>query len=323
MSEIKKETESKIRLGIAKCLLGEKVRYDGSHKLDRYIKDILGQYVEWVPVCPEVECGMSIPREAVRLVGDVDKPKLLGRKSGKDWTEQMQFWGRKRLDLLDKENLCGYIFKHGSPSNAMGRMKVFQSGGGVLYTGVGIWSRMVMDHFSEIPFEDDGRLHDSGIRENFITRVFTFKRWRDAIEESRSPKMLINFHTRHKMLIMSHNEQIYRAMGKLVASAGSAEFDGLLSQYSKLLFKALKYRPTVKKNVNVLTHAVGHFKKDISADEKQELLGLIEEYHKGLIPLVVPITMINHYVRKYGKEYLASQYYLKPYPAELMLRNHV
>merc|ERR1711879_239757 len=108
------ETESKIRLGIAKCLLGEKVRYDGSHKLDRYIKDILGQYVEWVPVCPEVECGMSIPREAVRLVGDVDKPKLLGRKSGKDWTEQMQFWGRKRLDLLDKENLCGYIFKHGS-----------------------------------------------------------------------------------------------------------------------------------------------------------------------------------------------------------------
>lgn len=317
------DQNKKIRLGIARCLLGENVRYDGSHKLDRYIRDTLGKYVEWVPVCPEVECGMSIPREAVRLTGDVDAPRLIGRKSGEDWTERMQEWGRKRLTLLEEENLCGYIFKHGSPSNSMARMKVFQEGGGVLYTGTGIWARMVMDHFSEIPFEDDGRLHDIGIRENFISRVFTLKRWRDAISNEQSAATVVDFHTRHKMLIMSHNETVYRAMGKLVAKAGNTDIEALCAEYFTMLFKALGYKCTVSKHVNVLTHGLGYFKKDISADEKQEMLELLEQYRSGLIPLIVPMTLLNHYVRKYDKNYLAGQYYLNPYPAELMLRNHV
>ncbi|WP_415712775.1 YbgA family protein [Maridesulfovibrio sp.] len=314
---------NKIRLGIARCLLGEKVRYDGAHKLDRYLRDVLGPYVEWVPVCPEMECGMGVPREAVRLVGEIESPRLLGRNSGEDWTERMQEWGRKKLALLEKENLCGYIFKHGSPSNAMGRMKVFHEDGRIFYSGTGIWARMVMDHFPDLPCEDDGRLHDNGIRENFINRIFTFKRWRDNVSESFSAAKLVDFHTRHKMLIMAHNEAVYRRMGKLVASAGSADPVAISGEYSALLFKALIYRPTVKKHVNVLTHALGHFKKDISADEKQEMIELIDRFHKQLIPLIVPITMLNHYVRKYDKEYLQQQFYLNPYPAELMLRNHV
>ncbi|WP_027721664.1 YbgA family protein [Maridesulfovibrio zosterae] len=316
-------SNGKIRVGIAKCLLGENVRYDGTHKLDHYIRDTLGSYVEWVPVCPEVECGMPIPREAVRLIGDVNAPRLVGRKSGDEWTGRMQEWGIKRLKDLEKENLCGYIFKHGSPSGSMRGMKVFQENGGVLYTGVGIWARMVMDHFPMLPCEDDGRLHDSGIRENFINRLFTFSRWHLSMQDGRSPGILVDFHSRHKMLIMSHNETIYRSMGKLVATAGSADSDDLFPQYFSLLLKALSYKTTINKHVNVLTHALGYFKKDISADEKQELLEVLNQYHNGLIPLIVPITLLNHYVRKYDKEYLAMQYYLKPYPAELMLRNHV
>jgi len=313
----------KIRIGIARCLLGEKVRYDGTHKLDRFLRDTLGQYVEWVPVCPEVETGMPVPREAVRLVGSDGDIRLVGRTSGEDWTARMRKWGAKRLERLQKENLCGYIFRYGSPSNGMSRVKVFNNKGMPRHDGVGLWARMVMDFFPYLPFEDDGRLHDPRLRENFISRVFTLKRWRDAMSGEYTAGKLVDFHTRHKMQIMAHNVELYRAMGKLVATAGEKGNDGVFDEYFSLLFKALSYKHTVRKNVNVLAHAMGYFKKDISSSEKAELLELTDQYQQGLIPLIVPITMINHYVLKYDKEYLANQYYLHPYPAELMLRNHV
>ncbi len=314
---------SKIKLGIAKCLLGHKVRYDGSQKLDRFLRDTLGKYVEWVPVCPEVETGMPIPREAVRLVGEIDAPRLVGRKSGEDWTDRMQKWGAERLEQLEEHDLCGYVFKYGSPSSGMTRVKVYNEKGMPRLEGSGMWARMVMNRFPHLPFEDDGRLHDSRLRENFISRVFTLKRWREVMADGYTPGKLVEFHTRHKMLIMAHNEVVYRAMGKLVAQAGTAKNETIFSQYFEMLFKALSYKHTVKKNVNVLSHAVGYFKKDLTSAEKIELLELIEQYQKELVPLIVPMTMINHYVRKYGKEYLEKQYYLHPYPAELMLRNHV
>ncbi len=314
---------NRIKLGIAKCLLGEKVRYDGTHKLDRYLRDTLGQYVEWLPVCPEVETGMTIPREPVRLVGDVDAPRLVGRKSGHDWTESMQKWGMKRLKDLETEDICGYIFKYGSPSSGMSRIKVYNEKVMPRHDGVGMWARMVMERFPQLPFEDDGRLHDPRIRENFISRIFTLKRWRDAMADGRTPGKLVDFHTRHKMLIMAHNVELYRTMGKLVAMSGAAEIDGLAEQYFAMLLKALAYKHTIKKNANVLMHAAGYFKKDITSPEKAELLELTKQYQRGLVPLIVPITLINHYVAKYGKDYLATQYYLSPYPAELMLRNQV
>ncbi|NDV18196.1 DUF1722 domain-containing protein [Pseudodesulfovibrio sp. JC047] len=314
---------TKIRLGIARCLLGEKVRYDGSQKLDRYLRDTLGHYVEWVPICPEVETGMSVPREAVRLVGDRDAPRLVGRSSGKDWTNAMRKWGGKRLKKLETEDICGYIFKYGSPSNGMSRIKVYNEKGMPRHDGTGLWAAMVMRRFPQLPFEDDGRLHDPRLRENFIARIFTLKRWREAMTAASGPGNLVDFHTRHKMLIMAHNITLYRAMGKLVAQAGTADIDTLGAQYFSLLFKALSYKQTTKKNVNVLQHAMGYFKKELSAAEKRELLDIISQYHRGLVPLVVPITLINHYVSKYEKTYLALQHYLRPYPAELMLRNQV
>ncbi|WP_031482685.1 YbgA family protein [Maridesulfovibrio frigidus] len=323
MVMLENEMGGKIKLGIAKCLLGHKVRYDGSQKLDRFLRDTLGRYVEWVPVCPEVETGMPIPREAVRLVGEIDSPRLVGRKSGEDWTDRMQKWGAMRLQQLEEQGTCGYVFKYGSPSSGMARVKVYSENGMPRLEGSGLWARMVMDRFPQLPFEDDGRLHDPRLRENFISRVFTLKRWREAMANGRTVGKLVEFHTRHKMLIMAHNEVVYRAMGKLVAQAGVAKTDETFQQYFEMLFKALSYKHTVSKNVNVLTHAVGYFKKDLVSSEKVELLELIGQYQKELVPLIVPMTMINHYVRKYGKEYLDKQYYLHPYPAELMLRNHV
>ncbi|MBI9111919.1 DUF523 and DUF1722 domain-containing protein [Maridesulfovibrio ferrireducens] len=323
MNYEERESCNKVKLGIARCLLGESVRYDGSQKLDRYLRDILGQYVEWVPVCPEVECGMSIPREAVRLVGDLDSPRLVGRSSGKDWTAQMYDWGQKRLDQLEREGICGYVFRFGSPSNGMNRVKVYNDGNRVRHDGIGMWARMVMERFPGLPFEDDGRLHDPALRENFISRFFTLKRWRDAMSDGFTAGALVEFHTRHKLLIMAHNVQLYRAMGKIVAKAGIEEPELLFAEYFEMLFKALTYKLTVKKHINVLMHAFGYFKKDLSADEKQEMLELLDQFSKGLIPLIAPIILLNHYVRKYSKDYLAKQYYLNPYPAELMLRNHV
>jgi len=314
----------RIRLGIARCLLGDAVRYDGTHKLDRTLRDGLGQFVDWVPVCPEVECGMSVPREAVRLVGDPAAPRLVGRASGTEFTAQMRAWGQGRLEALAGEGLCGYVFRYGSPSSGMNRVKVYREGGGPpRHDGVGLWAGMVMARFPDLPFEDDGRLRDPAIRENFITRVFTLMRWRQAMAGGATPGALVDFHTRHKLLLMAHSVELYRDLGRLVAGAGGAGAEALPGRYLPLLRKALSFLPTTRKHTNVLSHVQGYFKRVLSADERQELAELIDQYRTGLVPLVVPVTLLNHYVRKYGQAYLAAQVYLHPYPAELMLRNHV
>jgi len=313
----------KIKLGIASCLLGNEVRWNGGHKLDRFLRDELGRYVEWVPVCPEVECGMSIPRETVRLTGDPADPRLVAPKSGTDWTETMRAWASSRLDQLEKENICGYVFRHGSPSSGMRGIKVWQANGQPLYSGVGLWARMVMERFPSLPFEDDGRLHDPGIRENFIIRVFTLQRWREMLAAGPTRGALIDFHTRHKLLIRVHDETLYRDMGRLTAHAAERDLDEVLTDYLAMLNKAFAHRATVKKHVNALTHCLGHFKKQLSHDEKQEMLEVIGHYHQELTPLIVPMTLLNHYVRKYAEPYLGAQWYLNPHPLELKLRNHV
>jgi uncharacterized protein YbgA (DUF1722 family)/uncharacterized protein YbbK (DUF523 family) len=319
------DTENeKIRLGISSCLLGNLVRYDGGHKHDRFITDTLGAYVEYVPVCPEVECGMPAPREALRLVGDPAEPRLVTVHTGKDFTGQMKRWARSRLDELEKEDLCGYIFKSKSPSSGMQRIKVYNEQSGIpVHTGVGIFARMFMDRFPLLPVEDEGRLHDPRLRENFIESLFVFKRWRGLASGRKSAGALVDFHTRHKLLIMSHSQQHYREMGKLVSRIKSEGPARTCSRYEAMLMHALSLLPTVKKHTNVLYHLMGYFKTMLSTDEKQELLEVIERYHKNLVPLIVPLTLIQHYVRKYQEPYLLQQHYLQPHPIELQLRNHV
>jgi uncharacterized protein YbgA (DUF1722 family)/uncharacterized protein YbbK (DUF523 family) len=314
----------KIRLGISSCLLGNMVRYDGGHKLDEFLVRTLGVYVEYVPVCPEVECGMSIPREALRLVGDPSAPRLVTVKTKKDYTGQMTDWARRRVRELEAEDLCGYIFKSRSPSSGMERVKVYpgDQGGMPTHTGVGMFARAFMEHFPLLPVEEEGRLHDPVLRENFIERIFVLRRLRRAMQEKKTVGGLVEFHTRHKLLIMAHSNRHYRLMGPLVAHAQASGIAQTCEQYHALLMEALALKVTVKKHTNVLQHMMGYFKKDLTPDEKQELLEIIDSYRREVVPLVVPVTLINHYVRKFGQTYLSGQYYLNPHPIELKLRNH-
>ncbi len=316
-------TKKKVRLGISACLLGENVRYDGGHKLDRFLKETLGQYVEYVPVCPEVECGLPVPRESMHLEGDPESPRLVTSRTKQDMTERMVRWAKRRVMELEKEDLCGFIFKSNSPSSGMERVRVYNEKGMPVKKGVGIFAKIFMEHFPLLPVEEDGRLYDPKLRDNFIERIFTLKRWREALDEKEGRGMVVDFHTKHKLLILSHSPKHYQIMGKLVAKAKALPIKELVQEYQTHLMDALELKTTPKKNANVLMHMMGYFKEQLSTDEKQELLEVIENYRQEYIPLIVPITLLRHYVRKYNQPYLKQQVYLHPHPLELQLRNHV
>ncbi len=314
----------KIRIGVSACLLGEEVRYDGQHQRDSYITGLLSQWFEFVPVCPEFELGLGVPREPMHLEGDPASPRLITTKTRRDLTDAMQAWCDRRTRELEKEGLCGFIFKSKSPSSGMERVKVYPAGGGMaVKKGSGLFARTFMEHFPNLPVEEEGRLHDPGLRENFMERVFTLRRWREMLEQESTAKGLVDFHERHKYLLMAHSIPLYRELGRIVADMKSRPLSDVQIHYNDRMTRALQLRATVKKQVNVLQHMAGYFKKHLVADEKQELQEVIDRYHAGHVPLIVPVTIINHYVRKYDEPYLKRQYYLNPHPLELQLRNHV
>ena len=312
-----------LRLGISTCLLGEEVRYDGGHKLDRFLRDVLGEFVEYVPVCPEVEAGFDTPREAFRLVGEPDSPRFITAKTEVDYTDRMSSWSRNRVSDLATENLCGFVFKSRSPSSGMERVKVYTNKGMPVKKGVGVFAKAFMERFPHLPVEEEGRLNDARLRENFIERIFALARWKALVEQRKTRGNLVKFHTQQKLLILSHSPKHYTLLGRLVARAKDVAPTELYRDYQRLMLEGMKPVATVRKNINVLQHCMGYFKKSLSADEKQELLDNFGEYQMGHVPLIVPITLINHYVRKYDQPYLKDQYYLHPHPAELKLRNHV
>lgn len=310
-------------IGISTCLLGHKVRYDGGHKYDSWLVETLGKYVDYVPVCPEVECGLPVPREAMRLVGDPENPQLLTIKTGIDHTPRMNAWAEQKIAELAKKDLCAYVFKSKSPSSGMERVKVYPPGGGVASKkGVGIFARAFMQAFPDLPVEEEGRLHDPDLRENFIERIFVVWRWKEMLASGGKAGQIVDFHTRHKLLLMAHSPSHYRSLGKLVAEVKKYNTPEFIELYYPQLMAALKLHATRRKNLNVLQHILGYFKRDLSTDEKAEILEIFESYRSGLYPLIVPITLLNHFVRKYGQDYLQQQYYLVPHPLELKLRNH-
>jgi len=313
--------DQSIKIGVSSCLLGKEVRYNGGHSHDRYVTETLGQYFTFVDVCPEVEAGFGIPRETLRLVGDPETPRLVTTKTKRDCTDKMMSWVDLKVKELEKEDLCGFIFKKGSPSSGMERVRVYTDKGMPSNRGRGMFARAFMEHFPLVPTEEDGRLNDSALRENFIERIFALRRWRLMAAERKSSGNIVTFHTAHKLQIMSHSQQHYREMGKLVAQGKKLDIQSLYEQYETLFMQALSLKATVKKNVNVLQHMAGYFKKQLSRDEKQEMQEVIEQYHRFYTPLIVPVTLMNHYVRKYDQEYLKKQYYLNPHPIELKLRN--
>jgi len=312
-----------LRLGISRCLLGDEVRFDGGHKRDNFLTDVLGPYVEWVPVCPEVEAGLGTPREAMRLVGDPQKPRLVTIKSGTDHTRALETMTTNRIAELKELDLSGFVFKRGSPSCGVERVRVYTEHGMPSHNGIGIFARAFIEHFPLIPVEEEGRLCDAPLRENFIERVFCYRRYQDLLQNGVTRQAVVRFHTIHKYLLLAHSAQHYQFLGRLVGQAERHRPKELALKYGELFMKALAVKATVRKHVNVLQHILGYFKTQLGAPEKAELLGVIGDYHQGLTPLIVPLTLIKHYVHLFDVGYIREQVYLNPHPKELMLRNHV
>jgi uncharacterized protein YbgA (DUF1722 family)/uncharacterized protein YbbK (DUF523 family) len=320
----KSTSDSEIRVGASQCLLGDPVRFDTGHKRDPFLTDILAEFFRWVPVCPEVELGMGIPRPPVRLVHTPTGEQMLQPKTGKDFTRDMTHFCRKRINALRELDLCGYVLKKGSPSCGMERVKVYPlEGGQPRKDGVGLFAAELKRQLPLLPLEEEGRLHDPVLRENFIERIFAYRRWKDFMSERFTRGRLVEFHTRHKYLLLSHSPQDYRELGKIVAMSKTLGAEKAKSVYGEAFMQAMAKRTTIKKHTNVLLHMNGFLKKELSNDMRRELTDVVEDYRLGLIPLIVPMTLIRHHARAVGQPYLLGQVYLDPHPKELRLRNHV
>ena len=313
----------KPKLGISACLLGQNVRYDGAHKRDNFLTDTFGRFVEWVAVCPEVEVGMGVPRETLRLVGPPEEPELIAERSRKDWTHAMHRFAAVRMRQLVELKLAGYVFKKNSPSCGVERVRVYGAKNVAVRRGRGLFAAAVMAGFPLMPVEEEGRLNDPTLRENFIDRVFAYHRWQNALAGSKSASALVEFHTRHKYLLLAHSERHYRRLGRLVADVKKIPCAEPMRNMAGAFMEALAVRASAKKHANVLDHMMGYFSERLSAAERRELVELIRDYRRQLVPLIVPVTLIQHYVKKYEVAYLNEQIYLAPSPKELMLRNHV
>ena len=311
------------RLGVSSCVLGAAVRSDGGHKHDRFLTDVLGRYVEWVPVCPEVEIGLPIPRDTLRLVGTPDAPRLVQEKTGEDLTARMERYAGDRVHALAELDLDGYVLKRASPSCGLFRVRVYRDNGIPATDGRGLFAAALTAALPALPVEEEGRLTDPVIRENFIERIFVAARWRGFITTRPRARDLVAFHAAHKLAVLAHSPAHYGRLGRLAAAAGRAFARAKLDAYHVLLMEAFAVRATRGRHANVLQHMAGYFKRNLAAGERAELVEVIDEYRRGLVPLVVPLTLVKHHVRRLEVRYLADQVYLTPHPKELMLRNHV
>lgn len=311
--------ENTIKVGISSCLLGQKVRYDGQHKRDAFLADNLAKWCRFVPVCPEVECGLPVPREAMRLVGDPSAPRLMTQRSKKDHTHRMMSWSLRRCEELKKEDLSAFIFKTKSPSSGLGRVRVYNEKGDVVSRdGRGLFARVFTDTFPDLPVIDEGRLNDPVLRENFVETLLVLNRWRQARDEG-SPGALVDFHSRHKYTFMARSQKLLRLMGPVLSDLSRENRDRAVEAYHPLLLGILREKKDPANMVNVLMHMAGYFRKEAAPLDRKELNRVVEEYAKGHLPLLVPLTLINHFSRKYGQEYLLKQYFLNPHPLEMKL----
>jgi len=313
-----------IRIGVSACLLGQEVRFDGGHKRNEFITETLGRFVEFVPVCPEFELGLGVPRETLRLVKDLHgNVSLISNKRGIDHTAAMGIFAERRTASLTREALSGYLLKKDSPSCGMERVKVYGSGGMPSRDGRGLYAAGLLSRYPNLPVEEEGRLNDPRLRENFIERVFAYRRLRSFFGGRWTIGGLVAFHTAHKLQLLAHAPATYRELGRLVADAKGASRTEVRDHYESRFMTALKQIATPARHTNVLQHMAGYFSNKLDAASRNELVTLIDDYRRGLVPLIVPMTLIRHYVRLHSISYLEGQLYLEPHPKELMLRNHV
>jgi len=326
---------SRPRLGVSACLLGRNVRYDGGHKKNEFCVDVLGPFVEWVPVCPEVEVGMGTPRPSVRLVGPSEAPRMVAERTGEDWTERMEALVRQRVEALADQDLAGFVTKKDSPSCGLARVRVYPvkrdakagapkrdgAAGPPRRDGMGLFTRRLTERYPLLPVEEEGRLNDPLLRESFIERIFGYARWKALCAGGLTRGGLVAFHTAHKLALLAHSPDGYRKLGKVVAGAKGRPLRQVADEYGAGFMAALAKPATRGRHVNVLQHMAGYF-KDLPAADRRELEEVIRDYGRGHVPLVVPLTLLRSQVRRHEVAYLAGQTYLDPDPKELMLRNH-
>jgi uncharacterized protein YbgA (DUF1722 family)/uncharacterized protein YbbK (DUF523 family) len=313
-----------LRIGISACLLGQEVRYDGGHKRDPFLTETLGRYVEWVAVCPEVELGLGTPRETLRLEKHGNSTQLIMPKSGANHTEGMLGYAERRTEQLEKEDLDGYILKKDSPSCGMEKVRIYDSKGSPSRTGRGLFAEILIKHFPHLPVEEEGRLHDPRLRENFISRMFAYQRWRNMLANGIDRARLMHFHQQHKFLLMAHEQRGTALLGRLLGKAGATSGNKQLAQtYLEGFSQIMRRTPTVRGHTNVLQHIAGYVPDHLDPEDRQELAEMIQQYRRGLLPLIVPVTLLRHYVRKFEISYLEDQVYLSPHPHELMLLNQL
>jgi uncharacterized protein YbgA (DUF1722 family)/uncharacterized protein YbbK (DUF523 family) len=313
-----------IKIGVSSCLLGAKVRFDGGHKRSDFLVDTLGSFVDFVAVCPEMEIGLGVPRETLRLVRDGNgEARLVTNKTGIDHTGKMNSYAERRVIALGGKELSGYVLKKDSPSCGMERVRVYGSLGMPTRDGAGLFAAALIRHYPSLPIEEEGRLNDPHLRENFVERVFAYQRLRSFFASPWTLGGLVEFHTVYKLVLMAHSPKAYSELGGFVAGAKRLARDKVPEQYELAFMEALKKLATTARHTNVLHHMLGHLRQHLDATARDELVTLIDDYRRGLVPLVVPLTLFRHYVRKFDVAYLQGQVYLDPHPKELMLRNHV
>lgn len=309
----------KIPIGVSSCLLGQNVRFDGGHKRDSYIVGTLGEYFDFYPLCPEVAIGLGTPRPAIHLVKIEGSIRCVGIKNAEnDVTEQLRDYAAGLRPT--HAGLCGYIVKKDSPSCGMARVKVFTDGQ-PHRNGIGVYTKEMMRNNPLLPVEEEGRLGDAGLRENFIQRVYVLYRWKQMLVEGLTVSGLVDFHVRHKLIIMSHGD--YREMGQLIASSTKEKLETVAEKYILLLMGILKTVVNRANHVNVLQHIQGYLKRELTAADKAELCEMIERYRRGEVPLIVPLTLLKHHFRKSSDPYIENSYYMSPYPQELSLINEL
>ena len=311
------------QVGVSACLLGHQVRYDGGHKRNAFLFGELEKHLEYIPICPETAIGLGIPRPPIRLVGDYADPRVLGvADPSLDVTRKLTEYAETQVATLS--HLSGFVLKKDSPSCGMERVKVYDpAGGSAVRKGTGAFARVLMQRLPLLPVEEEGRLNDAVLRENFINRIYVYQRWQLLLDRGLTASRLIDFHSAHKYMVMAHSQAAYQRLGKLLSDMSGDRFQNVAGLYGDELMSTLKRRISRKRHVNVLQHIMGYLKQHIDRDDKAELSASIEAYRRGETPLVVPITLLRHYFRNHHHQYMARQYYLSPYPESLGLRNAI
>jgi len=312
-----------LKVGVSACIIGDEVRYNGQAAEDRFVNRELSNFVDFVKVCPEVRIGLGIPRETIRLVKKKEGIRLVNHGGDKDFTEAMETFSKKSASNMKREKISGFIFKKSSPSCGAFRIKVYnESGVTQNERSIGMYSSYIQKKFPWLPVEEDGRLNDSALRHNFIARIFAIKRWQENVEENLSMKSLISFHQTHKYMLMSYGQLALKELGRLVANGEGKSIEDLSQEYLHKFAKISQKPASRSKHVNVLFHLIGYFTHHLDDFDRQEMVDDVEKYRKGFRPLVMPISRIRHYAKKYNVEYLQNQAYLD-YPEELCVLNRL